>query len=832
MGIKLEKINQNFAKLGERIVKMRWLNILFFLLLIVISFVGISRLETETSNDNWFLENDPTAIAKEKFEEIFGNTDFAAVLVEVDDLADTKVLEAIRELSDELEDFVPLADEVMSLTHYEFNKGTDFGMEITDLIPDPVPTDKKELDEIRQMALSKQSMIGKLYTKEFNESWVLLRLKEYPEDWKKDKDYVNFYKKTVDEHPRFFKGYDANNPKSPEVMIGYVVEQIVNQDKYKILNPKTSGMPMVNFEKRRWFGKESMRLSGLALLLAAIVLAVSLRSVRGVIFPIINSILALIIIFGIEGFVGIKIDPSMITMPMFLGFAVSVGYSVHVFTFYKIALRDGESPREAAVFSVEETGWPILFTALTTIGALMSFLFIEIKTLRWIGLTSAAMIGMIYITTIVLLPSLISFGKRREKFQKEKAKSSTTMENFMARLNEMILANPKKILMIFSLIMIVCIYGMTKVDVSFDIRRSMSDKVPYAKRLIYIGDSNLGTIYSYEIGVEFPNPGDAKLPKNLHALETLEKEIQTFRLTKRTRSILDIIKDINQTLNEGKPEFYKIPSIDDVPAYDEVEYSEAEVAEIEQQMIAQTLLLYENAGGAEGERWMDYDDQRFHIMVEISDYNSRDIKNDLNHITERFDELFPGAILIKTGTVVQYSVMQDIVAIGQIKSFLIALIIIAVLLIVVFGSVKAGLIGIIPNIVPALVVGGLMGFLDIPLDMMTVTIMPMLLGLAVDDTIHFINHAHLSFERTGNYNLSMRRTFMTIGVALCTTSIVLILNFSAYFTSPAKVYFNIGMLAASGILAALLADFFVTPVLLKMAKVFGENEKAGINKKR
>ena len=102
--------------------------------------------------------------------------------------------------------------------------------------------------------------------------------------------------------------------------------------------------------------------------------------------------------------------------------------------------------------------------------------------------------------------------------------------------------------------------------------------------------------------------------------------------------------------------------------------------------------------------------------------------------------------------------------------------------------------------------------------------MPMLLGLAVDDTIHFINHSHLEFDRTDRYHTAIRRTFIVIGSALFATSAVLVLNFSAYLTSDAKVYSNLGLLAGSGIAAALLADFFVTPVLLKKSKVFGEEE--------
>lgn len=97
---------------------------------------------------------------------------------------------------------------------------------------------------------------------------------------------------------------------------------------------------------------------------------------------------------------------------------------------------------------------------------------------------------------------------------------------------------------------------------------------------------------------------------------------------------------------------------------------------------------------------------------------------------------------------------------------------------IVFGSVRIGLIGLIPNITPAIVVGGLMGWMDYPLDMMTATIMPMILGLAVDDTIHFINHGHLEFDRQRNYRSAILRSFRIVGTPLVLTSVIIIVNFS------------------------------------------------------
>jgi predicted RND superfamily exporter protein len=142
----------------------------------------------------------------------------------------------------------------------------------------------------------------------------------------------------------------------------------------------------------------------------------------------------------------------------------------------------------------------------------------------------------------------------------------------------------------------------------------------------------------------------------------------------------------------------------------------------------------------------------------------------------------------------------------------------------VFGSFKVGLVGIIPNIAPSIVVGGIMGWLDIPLDMMTATIMPMILGLAVDDTIHFINHGKLEFSRKGNYRDSILKTFKTVGVALVLSTVVIASNFLMYTTSLANQFINLGILAVAGMLSALLADLFITPILFKWCKIFGKEQ--------
>ena len=776
--LNIQKINAFFRTFAEAVLRFRWVNIMVFLLAFVVAAGGLRLLESDVSQDNWFLEDDALLQTKERFEEIFGNDDFCAVLVEADDVFAPEILAGIRELGRELIARVPHVDDVLSLTDFEFTLGTEEGMEIIDLVPQVIPTSPDELTRIRQLAFSKPSMRNRIVSEDGRQTWVMLRLKPIPDDQK------------------------HHGKESPELIIGRTVNEIVAQERYGILNPKTTGLPVVDVEKREFFSRETPKLLGISLLLTVTVLAVSLRSLRGVVFPLISAVSAMVMVFGVQGYLGISNDPSMIFLPIFLSLALAIGYSIHVFNFFKREfLRTGRR-RQSLVHAVEETGWPLLFSALTTIAALLSFVFIPMRPIRWVGLTAACLVATTYVLVIVLLPSLLSFGKDGKPRAVEGRSSVRPVERFMNHLGGRVLSRPFLTITVFALIAAVCLVGISRFEVSFDIRRTMGVGIPYVERLDYIGKTQVGSLYSYGVALEFDRPDAAKEPENLRKFEQLVDEIQSFRLTKKVSSLLDIIKDMNQVLNAGDPAHYRIPD--------------------NREMIAQLLLLYENAGGAEAEKWVDYDYQRLRLMVEVDDYNSGEAARELAAIQQLGAELFPEAKILLIGSVSQFTVMMEYVTRGQLKSLFIALGVIAVLMSVVFGSLKTGLIAMVPNISPVLAVGGVMGFAGIPLDMMTVTVIPMLLGLAVDDTIHFINHSRLEFERTHSYAESTRRVFLSVGTALFLTSSVLILTFSAYLASVAKVFIHMGFLVAVGILAALIADYFMTPVLLNQTRPFGE----------
>lgn len=778
----LARINMFFRRLGQAAVRLRWPVIILFALLAGVCAGGLRLVEAETDQDSWFMEDDELLAAKKRMENIFGNEDFCAALLTAEDVFRPEILRAIRKLGQELKEGVPYAEDVLSLTDLEFTQGVEGGIEITQLVPENIPEDRAALETLRARAMSRVSLKNRMVSEDSTQAWLILRLKRLPKA--------------------------EPNKEAPVMIAGRAFNRIIHQPEYALLNPRGAGLPVVFVDKLDFFNQETPRLFSFSLLVTALILGVFLRSLRGVLFPILSAGGVLVAVFGMQGFLGVRTDPSAIFMPVFLTLAVSVGYSIHMFNHFALAFAQTGHRVQAVAMALEETGWPLLFSALTTVAALLSFAFIPLRPIRWVGLTSAALVGLACLAALILLPALLSFGRDRAVSGggagKLLPRTGRLTQRLMGKTARASLAMSRASLYLLPAIVLVCAWGLTRVEVSFDVLKSFGRRVPYVNRIYEVGQSKVGSIYSYSLALEFDQPGAAKEPENLKKFEELIAGIDELRLTKKTTSILQILKDLNQVLHEGDPAWYVLPE--------------------SREMAAQLLLLYENAGGLETEKWIDYDYQRLKVMVEMGDYNSGEAARELRWIEDRARELFPRAHVALTGAISQYTVAQDYVSYGQIKSLGAAFAVVTVLMMLVFGSLRLGLISMIPNIAPALAVGGIMGFADIPLDIISVTIMPMLLGLAVDDTIHFINHCQLEFERCGNYAESCQRTFLAVGGALFMTTVILTLNFSVYMVSVVKFFFHMGILVGAGLLAALLADYFVTPALIIRTKAFGPEQ--------
>ncbi len=747
-------------------------------MLMALAVVGTKRIIMRTSFDDYFLSDDPMLLKTEEFKSIFGNDYYVAVLVKSPNIFSEPSLARIRELSNELRDSLSYAEKVTSITDMEFAVGTEDGMTIEQIVPDEIPTDTASLNAIRRKAYCKPYVAKKMVSSDGTMTWIMVKLRPFPADsvWKKTSNIA------------------------PDMVTGKETGHIIGKAKYAELSPSAAGMPYLSYEKVSYLTHEMGLLFLFAFIISIVVMVVVTRSLQGVIAPLLTSIFGLLLSFGVIGWTGIYIDMSTTMITVILTFACSIAYNIHLYNYFKTQFVESGQRRESIVEAMGETGWGILLSGLTTVAAMLTFLSMKVVPMQAIGINTALCLISILITCLFISPIVLSFGGNR----KPAADMARSFEGYIGerfeRFGAFVIRHHRAIAALSAVFTIFCGIGLFFIEPAFDIEKTMGRKVPYVKRFLDLCDTELGSMYAYDLMITLPKDNDAKKPENLQKLDELTAIASRYKLTKRCNSITDIIKDMHCTLKGNSPAAYCIPS--------------------EANMVAQLLLLYENAGGTESEYWMDYDYKRLRLQLELKDFNSYEAEKEMNNLEAEAQRLFPGAHVSLVGNIPQFTAMQQYVERGQMWSMLLSVLVIGAILILIFGSWKVGLVGMIPNIAPAIIVGGMMGWLDYPLDMMTASLIPMVLGIAVDDTIHFINHSHVAFDRQGNYAKAIKQAFRTEGLAIVMSTVVISAAFAGFIFSDATQIRNWGILAVAGMVSALLADLFLTPILIDYLHIF------------
>ena len=780
------RINKFFAKVGRVQVKYRWPILLTIALITIASCLGLTRLQMTASEEEWFDDWDQVKLDQEHYNDIFGSEDTYMVLVRADDVFDPEVLNAIDRLSKRLENEVPYADRVVSLTHnLSIPIANNEGFEVIDPFESGIPTDSTQLAAKKSLIMSRESLVNNIVSDDAKETWVILSLKSY-------EGGVDF-------------GKDSIAPFARNV----ILSEEFQSDKFQFM---PTGMSYTEMEENEVISREcAIRIGiGFAVMLACLILFV--RSLRGVIVPAIATVGGIASVLGVNAWLGIVGDESMVALPVLLGMALSVGYSIHYINSFRMHFRRTGNRRESVINAVEETGWPILFTVITTVASLISFLFAGIRPIRWIGGISSGIVFMVYLYVIILIPILMSFGKNAKPDPTEvKAAGATKADILFEFFGRKVCRHSGIVAAISAAIMLAQIPGVMNIDVNMDYTKTMGEKIPFVTRLMDMLSGKIGSLYDFNVMVEFNDSDALKNPANMKRIEALEQKLGTLQLTKisgdkpRVQSVTRLVKEMNRTLNADSTEYYKIPDAQD--------------------MLTQLLFLYEISDADALFERMDEDYKTTFIHIELSGYDAKKIVEDLDSAKSYATQIFPDAKTSIVGEVVNYAEMNGKLVNGLLRSFGGSFVIIAIMMILAFGSIKAGLIGMIPNVAPVLLIGGVMGYSGMPLDMITMIVMPMILGIAVDDTIHMNNHIKYGFEKTGSYRKALLFSYREIGKTMSMTTFILCAMFFVFVFSPMGALHNVGLLSIAGLGSALIADYTLTTALVYVLKPYGKEKR-------
>ncbi len=812
--MKNEKIGKRAAVFGMNfIIKYRIPILIAVLVIAVIGFYGMQQIVMDNSFEGLFEDDDEAIQLNNNFKEIFGNEDYIFVFIEADDIFSTETLTYIRNLTADIKKELPFVEDITSITDIEYIEVIDGDLYVDDLVGNNIPTAAEDLEEIRQNKLSKEVYLNRIITEDSKKTGILIEFEAIPERIyipsdvtggqmnpivKRDQIYYEYEYKDLQNKSNFISINDA------ESLIAPSLEEIISRHNNPNIDVYKVGSPNTQYYLESTIQRDAGKAFLIALAIAVIILAFLFRSFAAVLGPVFVIFGTALITFGIIGWIGLPLSTFAIIIALLL-LVLTVSYSMHIINHFRSSFNKTGKRLESIRYAFEHATWPCFITAATTAVGFISFAVLPLQQIKNMGIGAAIGVFVTYVLVMLIVPIFLSFGKDK-KVTVQRENRNKRGSNFMSKWADLSLKRVVPTIIVTSVLIILSVVFGSFMNVDTDFIRMYGNRNEFVRDANYI-TQYLGGLYSYEVMIELPEDGMVKEPEVLKTLENMDLLIHTYETTKQTTSINNILKDINMTMNEGSSDYFAIPNT--------------------RELIAQYLLLYEISGGEELDNWMDYKERFLRLSVQVK-HSTTNLRYTFKEIEEfGIANLPEGSKITITGDMPLFLKSVGALVEGQILSILVAFIGISLMMILILRSVKIGLLSMIPNILPIGIVVGIMGLLDITLNLQTIVVAPLLIGIAVDDTVHYFMHFKIEFEKNRNYRHANRETFKKIGWAIVFTSVILILGFSAFATSQINSVIQLAILIGIGIFAALAADLFITPALFVLLKPFGK-EDAGV----
>jgi hypothetical protein len=538
------------------------------------------------------------------------------------------------------------------------------------------------------------------------------------------------------------------------------------------------------------------RFLSLSLLAVVAVLYFVFRRASGVLLPLLTVVLSLVATLGAMVLLGISLSLTTEILPSFL-LTIGVCYSVHILVIFFQRLDRGFAREDAIPFALGHSGLAVLMTGLTTAGGLASFVWADVLPVSELGIVGPLGVILAMLFALALLPALLAVVPLRRTGRRAETRNRLST-GFVMACGRYSARRPWRVVAAFGVLVLLASVGASRLRFSNDYMLWFPKDEPLvaATRLI---DRELRGVATLEAIVDTGKENGLHSPELLRRLAAVAEANRSFPdgelFIGKTVSLADVVKETHQALNENRPEFYRIPA--------------------ERPLIAQELLLFENGGAEDLEELVDSSFGRGRIRMKVPWSDWMLYPAFLDQVQQQLaDILGPEVSFHLTGFCTVMARAASAFVITMVRSYTLALVIITPLMIFLLGSFRRGLLSMVPNLAPILLTLGLMGWLGIPLDMTTTLIGGIIIGLAVDDTIHFMHRFNRYYEQSGDSRQAVRETLETTGTAMLFTSVVLAAGFLVFLLAYMQNIVGFGLLCAFATAVAFLADITLAPALM------------------
>jgi uncharacterized protein len=725
----------------------------------------IPRLQIDTSSDGFMVDHDPARAYYERFKERFGSDVVTIVLIRADDVFTHAVLERVQRLSDAFERFDDVS-RVESLTTVNNIKGEGDLLSTEPLVGMPVPTERAVLERIRADALGNRVFAGNIVAVDARATAIFV----YTDAGATDKAFNQRFTAHVDALIR------------DELAPGIEIHQI--------------GAPLVDLTLGRDMLRDMVTFVPVALAVLFVFLFLCFRTLQGMLIPTITGAVSILWVCGLMAVLGLPVNLLTAIVPSLL-IVIGCTEDVHMISEYYHLLGQGHDKATALSRMVRQAALPVVITTGTTVVGFGSLVTSNIAVQTQFGWTSSLGLLANFVVTMVVLPAFLAMWPVPRRLQKQVSGAThhpSAIARLMGWLGAFDLRHRVAIGVVAGLLLGASILCWLNLQVNTDGLALFPESSVIRQRFDDVHRSLTG-FGAFYVVVETGQEDGVKDPEVLRRIAALQEFLSHQPEVDKTVSVADYVRKMHREMKGGDQASETVPD--------------------SREEVAQYFLIL---GERELTRHVDFSGSTASVLVRHHMTSSRQYASLLGRLDSYLREhSIPTLPTRYTGEALLLNGAADYLAINELTSLSWTFVIIALIHAVFFRSVWVGLLSVVPNVIPVLLIYGLMGLLGIPLNLGTAMIATIAIGIAVDDTVHHVVTFKRQLIHHRDKSQAVARTLQIQGPPIVYVSLALAAGFLVFLFSNFVPVVHYGLLSSLVMLIAMLGELLLTPVVMYWA---------------
>jgi predicted RND superfamily exporter protein len=767
---KYSKIDRFNIRYASWVVKRKWLVLVLSIAIMVLCGFGFSTLGFNADSKVFFSKENPQLQAYEKLENIYANDDNILIAIEAKNGAifTKENLTAIKELVD-ISWKTPYSFRVDAITNYQYTRADGDDLYVSDLVEETEDLDEAALAKIKKVALSEPLLFNRLINEKASVTGINISAELPPE------------------------------PAAIMEVVDYIRTQVADwSERNPNLTAYMSGNIMLDNAFSESAQNDGQTLIPLVFLIFLIMIYVTTRSLSGTISAILVVFFSIACALGMAGILGIDLTAASANTPIVIS-TLAIADCIHILVTIIQQMKKGKTKKEAIIESLRLNTVPVFITSLTTIIGFLSLNTGDVPPYADFGNISAIGMFFAFVLALTMLPALIAILPLKVKVVPE---ITTTKPTLYEKLSSWVYAKRTPVLLSSLIVVIVASFFTIKNELNDEFLKYFDTSIPFRTDSDFI-NQNLTGIYGLEFSIGAKEADAINDPQYLENLEKFSAYAAAQPEVIHINSFSEVSKKINKAMHGDSMQYYGIPA--------------------SQQEAAQYLLMYELSlpYGLALNNQVNVDKSETRFTLTLKDLSS----NEMIALTNRLEQWLVNntpTYMHATGT--SYPLIFAYLSERQVNSLvsgaLISALLITLILIISFRSIKYGLISIVPNVAPAILGFGIWYFYLGYINVGMTAVFGMTLGIIVDDTVHFISKfLRARRELQLPTQEAVRYSFTTVGKAIVSTTIVLCVGFLLLTQSSFLMNSALAAITAIILLAALAVVLITLPaIILKINK--------------